>query len=805
MTNPKIKILSRITVVLFALVSLFFAWHAQNFEIDASAETLLMKDNRHYLITQQAAQRYNPVEFILIAYKPKEESIFSTQSLQKIDQISKKISQIERVKSVRSLVNVPIFAGMNQFSVDVDANELSWEKQHYTENELKKYLIKHPLYEGLLVNEEQNATGMQVVFKENPDLSELEASIVSIRSHLLERELTEKEELALEKLGKRKEQISKKLDQQRIHEIEEIRTILKSYKEDGEFYLGGNNLLAYQLIKIIKSDLLLFGSLIIIIISLVLFYLFRQMRWVCLPLLCCAVCVVTTLGLLALLGLKVTVISANVIALQIILSLALIIHLIVQYQELLQTGETDQQYLVIETIKRKVKPCFYAGLTTTIGFGSLIFSGVQPVISFGWMMVVAMLVTLTVSLILFPALLISLLKVKSHVQSHGFVEKTMSGCASWVTHKPKVIVMASCALTLIGVVGCFRLTAENSFLDYFSDSTDVYRELSFIDKHFGGSTPFDVLYNVPASQQKPELELTAAAVKTVTDIQRKLESHAAIGNITSIADFTLIAKTVAGKPLTEYELTALYRGLDDDLKNDLFGSYYSPEDKQIRISARVQDTTKGLNRAQLLEDIREDMKQLGVTPEQYQLTNLFVLYQDILSRLVKSQFSTLAIVYLAMALVLWGIFKSVRVAIIALVPNVITTASIMGAMGLMGIPLDLMTITIAAVAMGISVDDTIHYIHRYLEENRKDHGSAVQNTNLSVGYAVIYTTVIIILGFASLMFSDFVPSILFGLLTSVAMAIALLTDITILPVLLNRFMGNKKDEQSTQSNQPAAS
>ena len=162
-----------------------------------------------------------------------------------------------------------------------------------------------------------------------------------------------------------------------------------------------------------------------------------------------------------------------------------------------------------------------------------------------------------------------------------------------------------------------------------------------------------------------------------------------------------------------------------------------------------------------------------------------------LSRLVDSQVLTILIVYAAMAVTLMIIFSSIKVAWIALVPNIITTSVIMGILGIFAIPLDLMTITIAAVAMGISMDDTIHYIHRYLAELKREPNNAkawVKRTNLSVGYALIYTTTVIVIGFGSLVFSNFVPSMLFGLLTSIAMVVALLTDITTLPVLLKKHL-----------------
>lgn len=783
----KVRLFASLISLAFLIATVILGWFATRFEIDASADTLLMKNNKHYIQTQLANQRYSPEEFILIAYKPGERSIFSTEVLERVDEISQKIEKIERVETVRNITNVPIFMGLNSFKVNIDQEALSWKKQRYSAQELKRFLSKHPLYEGLLINEAHTALSMQVVFKANAEIDNLQNKIVSIQELLLNNELSKEQEQELSDLKEEKERINKTLDQQRHEEIKKIRAIVKQYSSSGEFYLGGNNLLAFQLIQIIKNDLLVFGLVISLIVSILLYYLFRHLRWVLMPMAGCAMSVVMTLGILAVFGLKVTVISANVIALQIILTLAVIIHLIVRYQELLQKdANRSHQSLVISALKDKARPSFYAGLTTSIGFGSLIFSGVQPVISFGWMMVIAMVITLAVSLIFFPAALLAATNKTTPLTQHTLLARGMNACANVVLRQPKVVVITCLVVSVVGLVGSFRLTAENSFLDYFSDSTDVYRELSFIDKEFGGSTPFDILYTIPAEQKRPDLLLSASAIETIEAIQNTLAQKQAIGNITSLVDFTRIAHAVSGKPLTEYELTALYKGLDEGLRQDIFGAYFSEQGPQVRISSRIQDTTEGLNRSQLIEEIKYDLQALGIKEENYTLTNLFVLYEDILSRLVNSQFVTLGIVYIAMTLVLMLIFRSLRIALIALIPNAITTVAVLGAMGLIGIPLDLMTITITSVAMGISVDDTIHYIHRYQEESKISNADsdAITRTHLSVGYALVYTTMIIVIGFMALVFSDFVPSILFGVLTGLAMVVALLTDITLLPVML---------------------
>ncbi len=789
-------ILAYVVGIIFTVLTAILGWQAQYFEIDASADTLLVENNKHYILTQLADQRYGSEEFILIAFKPNNDQLFASENLTAVSKIGKEIEAISRVKQVKSIVNMPIFSAAN--TVSADAVNLTWEKEQFDEQTLSLSLKQHPLYEGLLINKDQTAMSLQVVFKSNLKIEKIKHQIIDIKRHLLTRELTEPELNSLDLLKQKQQELNKDLEQTRIDEIESIRAILLPYKNSGAFYLGGNNLLSYELIQIIESDLVLFGSLIILVVIFLLWFLFRQLSWIVLPIVCCATSVVMTLGLLAALDFKVTVISANVFALQIILSLAMIIHLIVHYQELV-LAHTDWTHkkLVIETIKQKINPCFYAGLTTTIGFGSLIFSGVQPVISFGWMMVVAMLVSFIVSLAFFPALLLALFKKQDFVKQHQKIERAMIATANLAKSQPKKIVLISVIITIIGVLGCLKLTAENSFLNYFSESTDVRKELTFIDQEFGGSTPFDLLLDIPEKQTISDLVISAETVQTITAIQNMLAKQQAIGAITSIADFTKIAQVVNGKPLTEYELTALYKSLDPNLQQELFGAYFSEKDNQVRISMRVQDSTVELNRADLLAEIHQELSVMGIEKQHYTLTGLFILYQDVLSRLVDSQLTTILIVYAAMALTLMIIFSSFKVAWIALIPNLITTSVIMGILGIFSIPLDLMTITIAAVAMGISMDDTIHYIHRYLAEIKDNKSSSdewIKRTNLSVGYALIYTTTVIVIGFGTLVFSNFVPSMLFGLLTSVAMIVALVTDITTLPVLLKKYLPNSKSE-----------
>lgn len=793
--HPLIKY-SKPIVSGFAVLTLLFAFFAQQFEIDASAETLLVKDNALYIESKAISQRFSPDEFILLGFKPESGDVFSSESLEVLQSISEEISRLDRVTTINSPISVPLLSQADGFSTELNANQFTWLEQRYDATTLRDIFTEHPIYTDLLVNADLSAVAMQIVFEPDSELREFEAQILQLEQQSLASNLDDSEQRRLEELRDQASAINKTLGETRSNEIETIYAIIADHQDAGSFYLGGGYVLAEHLIEIIQNDLLVFGSAIVFIVCALLLVLFRQWQWVGIPIICCLVSVVLTTGAFGLLGLKTTVISSNFIALQLILTLALVIHLIVQYQVLAQASDgKGHEELLVETIRKKVKPCLYAGLTTSVGFGSLVFSNIQPVVTFGWMMIVAMLTSITVSLFLFPSILAlgnTVLKHERHGLSESILKRVLGVCESY----PRPIVIASLALSGLSIVGLLRLDVENSFLDYFKDSTQVRQELVFIDREFGGSTPLDIVYESGRDRENSDLIVTAEEAQTLQRIHASLQQSEAVGKTMSVYNFTALAQQLnGGSPLTEYEMNSLYLLLDREIREELIGSYLHEESGELRMSVRIKDSTPELDRQEFIEAIRSTMSELGIESEEYVLSNLFVLYQDILERLFTSQVTTLGLVYVALGIVLLLIFRSPTVAAIALIPNIIATLFILGVMGLLGIPLDLMTITIAAIAMGIAVDDTIHFVHHYRHQQASGEKSPLLNTFNSVGYALLYSSLIISVGFSVLGFSDFVPSMLFGLLTALAMIIALVTDLTLLPVLLQRFTGNERKSE----------
>lgn len=782
-------------IAMFIAISAVLACFVADFKIDASAETLLVKNNKLYIESQIIDQRFAPQEFVLVAYQPTKDGLFSEQTFTRLAELAEKFSQLERLESVTSILNVPLLSKVDSLSGNIEPDDWTWQKQRYKPEDMREVFTQHPLYTDLLVNEKMDATAIQIVFKANRELEQIKGQITDLQKKVLTDDFSDADQQQVDQLRHQAEPIEQQLAKQRQQEIEQIYQIIAPYQQDASIYLGGAHVLAFQLIEIIQQDLVLFGSAIALAICCLLLLIFRQFRWVIIPLVCCAVSVVWTVGLFGLLDLRTTVISSNFIALQLILTLAIVIHLLVEYRQIAQDNPDDNQAkLVQKTFLHKVSPCFYAGLTTCVGFGSLLFSGIQPVVSFGWMMMVAMVISIVVSLLLFPAL-VCLFTRKDKPLGHSLSDRLI-GFLQYLSLAHYKWIFALSALVLgLGGLGLFKLNVENSFINYFASSTRVFKELSFIDQQFGGSTQLDVIYDIPAQQRDDKLVLTAESIQSLQKVQFVMRQFEAVGNITSVVNFTELAKIINdGKPLTEYELTVIYRLIDKSLTEKLLGAYFAPEYQQLRISSRIKDTTDGLNRAELMRTLQSDIDGVSVVANSFTLGGLFVLYQDILQRLFSSQILTMGIVYVALFVVLLAIFRSFKIAVIAIIPNILSTLVVLGAMGWLNIPLDLMTITIAAIAMGIAVDDTIHFVHRFSEKAASVSATeAVKSTYRSIGYALLYTSFIITLGFSLLSFSDFVPSVMFGLLTGLAMLVALLTDLTLLPAMLARFADAKPD------------
>jgi predicted RND superfamily exporter protein len=586
---------------------------------------------------------------------------------------------------------------------------------------------------------------------------------------------------------------------------------MDEYRGDAELFLGGVGMIADDMISFIKSDLKVFGVGVLLLLILTLGIIFGRMRWICIPMLCCVVSAVCMFGLLGWLGWEVTVVSANFISLQLIITMALTIHLIVRYRELrTQNPQTPNRQLIFDTIRLMLRPCWYTVITTIAGFGSLAFCDILPVIMFGRMMMVGLIVSLIVTFLLFPAVLMLIGKESPSAGSSW--RFPITSVLAGFTESHGVLIMALSVLVLIcSIFGILKLEVENRFIDYFDETTEIYQGMKVIDQSLGGTTPLEVIADfdkpgvLPAAAELPaesddifdefdqasedeKYWFTPDKMRRIRAVHRYLDNLPETGKVLSLASVLDIAERLNdGRPLDGLDLALLYSETPDEFKKMLIRPYVSVEHNQVRFLARVRDSQKTLRRNELLGKISKDLPgKIELDERNVHLSGLLVLYNNMLQSLFGSQILTLGVTVLILMVMFLVLFRSLKISVIAMLPNVLPVLVMLGVMGWLGVPLDMMTITIAAISLGISVDDTIHYIHRFRAEFPKDRRylPTMHRCHGSIGHAMYYTSATIIIGFSILALSNFVPSVYFGLLTGLVMLIAILAALTLLPQML---------------------
>jgi uncharacterized protein len=807
-------ILKRPGAVVLCLLGLvaFLFYHAKDFRLDASAETLVLQNDQNLKFSRKIDARYNAKDFLVMTYSPRGD-LLSSNSLDQLARLREVLLRLEGVESVLSLLNVPLLE-----SPPVPIKELATKIQTLAsptvDRELARIeLSESPVYRNLIVSPDLRTTALQI----NLPADEMYGDLLNRRNRLRDKKtsgsLSEEETIEFEKVAEEFQQYRDKMKAARHEKITKIRGIMDPYRKDAELFLGGVSMIADDMISFIKSDLKIFGLGVFFFLVVTLGIIFRRIRWIFIPMLCCAFAAISMIGLLGWFDWEVTVISSNFISLQLIITMAIAMHLIVRYQELHRAyPDMDQRQLVLETIRLKLRPCSYAALTTIAGFGSLLFCDILPVITFGWMMTAGISVSLVLTFLLFPALLMFMEKEPPrNLKPSRF--SMLSFLARFTENHGRLILTISGVTLVLSAVGITRLEVENSFIDYFKDTTEIYQGMKVIDQQLGGTTPLDVVIDLEpadvaendAGPAKPddvfsefdEFEkpaddkkywFTPDKMARVTAIHDYLDSLPETGKVMSLGTMLKMAEKLNdGKSLDNFQLALLYTELPEAYKHLLLNPYVAIEKNQLRFSVRVRDSEKSLRRDTLLKKIHRDLvEKLHIDPERIHLTGVLVLYNNMLQNLFDSQILTLGLTVAALIVMFLILFRSVKIALIAIFPNLLSIGVVLGFMGWIGIPLDMMTITIAAISVGIAVDDTIHYIHRFMQEFDKDRNYilALHRCHGSIGYAMYYTSVTIIIGFSILVLSNFIPSIYFGFLTGLAMFVALVAALTLLPQLL---------------------
>ena len=810
-------VLDRPVLVILLLTGLigFLAYHARDFKIDASAETLLLEHDADLRYSREVNKRYGSGDFLMIAYTPKDGDLLSKNTRAHLARLRDELAKLDDTASVMTLLDVPLLESP-PMTYDEMSQGLRTLQSPGTDLALaRRELQNSPFYRDLIVSGDMKTTAVIINLKDDATYRRLIEKRNSLLDQKAQRELTREEALHLEETSR---QIRQRLDVLNVAQHENIKTvrgIMDRYRDRADLFLGGVTMIADDMITFIRSDLKQFGIGVFLLLVGMLGIIFRRLRWIALPMLCCFLSVVAMMGLLAIFDWEVTVISSNFISLQLIITLAIAVHLIVRYREFLRTRpRSDQRQLVRETIRTKFVPCLYAALTTIAGFGSLLLCDIKPVIHFGWMMSAGIVVSLALTFVLFPSVLALLPKEPPVPDEKARLRFPLTDIlARFTVAHGRLILVLTAVLTVLGIMGISRLVVENSFIDYFKKSTEIYQGMRAIDQNLGGTTPLDVIVSFPKIESSEadsawmeddefaDLELDDLAeedsdaywftddrMAVIEKIHDYLATLPETGKVLSFGTIIKIARGLnKGKALDSFEMGVLYAKLPDEYKKLIVSPYVSFDHNEVRFWIRVKDSMPSLKRDAFLKSVRRDLtEKIGLKAERVRLAGTMVLYNNMLQSLFASQIKTIGMVALALMAMFLILFRSLKLALIALFPNLFASGAVLGIMGWMGIPLDMMTITIAAISVGIAVDDTIHYIYRFREEIRSDgdYIAALHRCHGSIGHAMYYTSVTIIIGFSILVMSNFWPTIYFGLFTGLAMVIALVAALTLLPQLI---------------------
>ena len=802
---------SKITLFLLTILLIFSLYQSKNFNLDASSDALLLEGDPDLKYLREVNETYGSKDFLFLTYTPIN-SFTEKETILNLQLLKSKIEKLTWVDSVITVIDVPLLKSTDEGLMDRLKN---YKTLAYPEIDRKRgfdEIINSPIYKNYVISEDGKTSGIVVYLKKDERLAEYIKVKDKYFNQIRSTGLSKEEKINYKKFIKEYEEYKNLYNIRNHQNITEIRDVIGKYGENAKIHLGGIPMIADDMMSFIKSDIVVFGIGVFIFIVLTLWFIFRNFKWVIMPLLGCVTSVIFMIGLLGLIGWKVTVISSNFIALMLILNMAMNIHLTVRFLQLKKEfPEFSKDKVIFEASKKMMLPILYTVLTTICAFLSLIFSGIKPIIDFGWMMTLGLIISLLVTFLLLPSL-INVLASNNEVGLKDTEKSFITSALGSFAKSSKFLIFSSTLLIILySVVGIFKLEVENSFINYFDKETEIYKGMKKIDEDLGGTTPLNIILKFPKANEKvvkqdDEFEeweeentnqedkakywFTRDKMDKILLVHDYLDSLPEIGKVLSFGSILRVAEDLNNKELQSLEIAVLYSKIPETIKTEIISPYISVDKDEARISVRIKDSLKDLRRNDLLKKINLELNtKLGLEKSEYKLAGVLILFNNLLQSLFKSQILTLGIVLLGIFFMFFILFRNIAISFIGVVPNFIAAFFILGIIGSIGIPLDMMTITIAAITIGIAVDNSIHYIYRFREEFKKinNYNKTLDRCHSTVGIAILNTSVTIVFGFSILILSNFIPTIYFGIFTGIAMLLAMISVLTLLPQLILTF------------------
>ena len=792
------------TLVLLFILLLSFGYHAKNFQLDASSDTLLLENDPDLKYLREVNTKYGSKDFLVLTYTPKD-SLLDANTIENLTNLKNDLKNLNWASNVITILDVPLLKNNDDPLTERIKNFKTLSSEDADKDRGFEEIINSPIYKEFVISNDGKTSGILVYIKTDKKLS----NFIKTKNDYLDKkdknQLTSKDKKEYKKFLKKYDKYKKSYNQKNHENISEIRAIINKHKDTAKIHLGGIPMIADDMMTYIKNDIIVFGAGVFLFIVCTLWFVFRSLLWVFIPLLSCFFSVLIMVGLLGLVGWKVTVISSNFIALMLILTMAMNIHMSVRYLQFKKENPNiSNNEAILWTAGRMFWPILYTVLTTICAFLSLIFSDIKPIIDFGWMMTVGLLVSLSITFTLLPVILNILSKENENYKTEK-KSKITSFLSEVAKKNTKIIFVSVFLVIIVSVFGISKLEVENSFINYFDEKTEIYKGMKLIDDKLGGTTPLDVIIKFPKKEEEEKTEndfdgwddeeqdeakywFTRNKIDRIIQVHDYLDNLEAVGKVISFASMVRIVEDLnEGKQLEGLEMGVLYTKIPDSIKKEIIDPYISIKNNEARISLRVLDSKENLRRNELIKKINYDLEnELGFKKEEFKLAGVLILFNNLLQSLFKSQILTLGVVMAGITLMFLILFRNITLSLIGVVPNFMAAFLILGIIGLLEIPLDMMTITIAAITIGIAVDNSIHYIYRFKEEFKKinSYNKTLEKCHDTVGVAILNTSITIVFGFSILVLSNFIPTIYFGIFTGIAMLLAMISVLTLLPKLI---------------------
>lgn len=824
----------KLSLALALILCAFLSAFVPKLAIDASTQTLLLENDKDLELWRDITKRYKIPNTLVIAYTPNSD-LLSESSISTLAALSKDLAQIKGVKSVFSMLDAPLLLSSGLKFSDLLGTIPTLKDSNASKEAIKAEFLSSPFYKNSLVSSDFKTTALLLTLEPNPGYNEFIASITALENTLKN---AQNNATAKTLLKEQRAAFKAYRDELRIAEheqITQIRQVIAKYNQNSQsriphqasssqLFLGGINMIADDMIAFVRSDLVTYGLATLLLCSLCLFVYYLQLRYVFLAIFICLVCVGVASGLFGLLGFEITVISSNYIALQLIITLSVVIHLINSYREFFRKKSSfSQKAIVYLALKERMSPCFFAIFTTIIGFISLVFSDIRPIISLGVMMSASITLSLIFSFWLFGSIMSLLSKKSVNTAFERYFSLTTLCAKIALNLRARKVVFAISALGLcVGLWGISKLSVENSFIGYFKKNTDIYKGMELIDNKLGGTVPLDIIISFKKDKKEPrnsslddefadEFASSDAAqywfnerrMSVLKSVNEYLKNKEFIGSVSSLADLLEVGKELnEGRELDALALALIYSSLSGEGRELILTPFVSIENDELHFSVRTLDSDPRLKRAEFLRTLQNELNELVGENAQVKISGAMKLYTNMLDSLFGSQINSLGFVLLAFFATFWLIFASLRLAIIAICINILPLICVLGAMGLAGLSLDIMSITIGSISLGIGVDSAIHYIYRYKRElaHFKDSKKAIIASHASIGYALYYTSFAVFIGFGVMISSNFWPTIYFGALTDLVMFFMLASSLILLPSLLlsqSAYPANEQNKAKT--------